>query len=166
VLAVAAVIPTLLSYRRATAGMRTTDRSILSLTRTAAVALIMLALLQPVLTVTRIVSQRSVVAILLDDSISMRVSDQGSAPRAEFMRTAFHPELGEVSKALSRRLEPRFFKFAGNTLALTPGDGMRFAGAPSPVQRLSMKNSRPTRQPMFPSPPSLSVSRDSPETSK
>ena len=129
VLAAAAAIPTLLYYRRATTGMRAADRSILSLTRTAAVALIVLALMQPVLTVTRIVSQRSVVAILLDDSISMRVSDQDGAPRAEFMRTAFHPERGEVSKALSRRLEPRFFKFAGSMHALTPGDGLRFAGA-------------------------------------
>ncbi len=128
VLAAAAAIPTLLYYRRATAGMRTADRSILSLTRTGAVALIVLALLQPVLTVTRIVSQRSVVAILLDDSISMRVPDQDGAPRAEFMGTAFHPQTGEVTKALSRRLEPRFFKFSGSTHALAPGDGLRFAG--------------------------------------
>jgi uncharacterized membrane protein len=129
VLAAAAAVPTLLYYRRATTGMRAADRAILSLIRTAAIALIMLALLQPVLTVTRIVSQRSVVAVLLDDSISMRVPDQDGAPRAEFMRKAFHPELGEVSQALSRRLEPRFFTFAGDTRALTPGDGLRFAGA-------------------------------------
>jgi uncharacterized membrane protein len=129
VLATAAAIPTLLYYRRATAGMPTADRSILSLTRTGAVALIVLALFQPVLTVTRIVPQRSVVAILLDDSISMRVPDQDGAPRAEFMGTAFHPQTGEVTKALSRRLKPRFFKFSDDTHALTPGDGLRFAGA-------------------------------------
>ena len=128
VLAAASAIPTLLYYRRATAGMRAADRTVLSLTRTAAIALLMLALFQPLLTVTSIVSQRKVVGILLDDSISMRIADQDGAPRAEFMRTAFHPQLGEVTEALSRRLEPRFFKFAGDIATLNPRDGMTFAG--------------------------------------
>ncbi len=128
VLAVASAIPTLLYYRRATTSIRAADRTVLSLTRTAAIALLMLVLFQPVLTVTNIVAQRKVVGILLDDSISMRTADQDGAPRAEFMRTAFHPQQGEVTKALSRRFEPRFFKFAGNTRALTAGDGMTFAG--------------------------------------
>ena len=128
VLAAASAIPTLLYYRRATTGMRAGDRTLLTLTRTATIAVLMLALFQPVLTLTNIVSQRTVVGVLLDDSISMRIADQDGAPRAEFIRTAFHPQQGEVAKALSRRLEPRFFKFAGDTRALTPRDGMRFAG--------------------------------------
>ena len=128
VLAAALAIPTLRYYRRATAGMHAADRAFLSLTRTATVALIVLALFQPMLTVTSSVSQRKIVAILLDDSISMRIADQDGAPRAEFMRTAFHPQLGEVTEALSRRLEPRFFKFAGDIATLNPRDGMTFAG--------------------------------------
>jgi uncharacterized membrane protein len=129
VFAAAAAIPTLLYYRRATTGMRAADRTVLSLTRTAAIALLVLALFQPLLTVTNTVSQRNIVAILLDDSVSMRIADQDGAPRAEFMRAAFHPQLGAVTKALSRRFEPRFFKFSGDTATLTAGDGMRFAGA-------------------------------------
>jgi uncharacterized membrane protein len=128
VLAAAVAIPTLLRYRRAARGLGALDTSVLSLTRTAAIALVVLALFQPVLTVANIVSQRNIVAILLDDSISMRIADQEGKSRAEFLREAFHPELGEVTKALSRRLEPRFFKFAADARALTPRDGMHFAG--------------------------------------
>ncbi|NCF29036.1 MAG: hypothetical protein GWP69_16755 [Gammaproteobacteria bacterium] len=128
VLAAAVAIPTVLYYRRATTGMRAVDRSILSLTRTTTIALLVLALFQPVLTVSNIVSQRNVVAVLLDDSISMRIADQDGAPRAEFMGRAFHPQSGELTKALSRRHEPRFFKFAGDTTALTLREDMTFAG--------------------------------------
>lgn len=128
ILAVALAIPTLLHYRRATTGMRAADRSVLSLTRTTAIALLLLVLFQPVLTVANIVSQRNLVGILLDDSISMRIADQSGRTRADFIRAAFHPELGEITKALSRRLEPRFFAFAGNTRALTHRDGMAFTG--------------------------------------
>ena len=128
VLATALAIPTLLYYRRATTGMGAIDRSILSLTRTTAIALLVLALFQPILTVSNVVSQRNIVAIALDDSISMGIADQDGASRAEFMGAAFHPQLGEVTKALPRHLEPRFFKFASDTTALTPGEGMTFSG--------------------------------------
>lgn len=128
VLAAALAIPTLLFYRRATSGMGPWDRGALSLTRTAIVALIVLALFQPVLDVANIVSQRNLIAILLDDSVSMQIADEEGATRADFVRAAFHPQQGTLSKALARRLEPRYFKFAGDTRVLTPGDGMDFAG--------------------------------------
>lgn len=128
VLAAALAIPTLLYYRRATTAMGAADGSVLSLTRTAAIALIVLALFQPVLNVANIVSQRNMVAILLDDSISMQIADQNGASRGDFIRKAFYPQRGEVTKALSRRLETRFFKFAGETRALTARDGMHFSG--------------------------------------
>jgi uncharacterized membrane protein len=129
VLGAAVAIPTLLYYRRATAGMGSADGSVLTLTRTIAVAVLTLALFQPVLNVDNVVSQRNLVGILLDDSISMRIADEDTASRAAFIAKAFHPVNGEISKALSQRFEPRFFKFAGETSVLTPGDGMGFDGA-------------------------------------
>ena len=128
-LATALAIPTLLHYRRATGALRISDRAVLSLTRTAVIAVLMLALFQPTLTVSNIVSQRAVVAVLLDDSVSMRIADQDGDSRAAFLRTAFHPQSGEVTAALSRRLEPIFFKFSGDITALSAGDGMTFAGS-------------------------------------
>ena len=129
VLATALAIPTLLAYRRATAGMGAADGVVLSLTRTTTIALLVLTLFQPILTVTNVISQRNVVAILLDDSISMGIADQNGAPRAEFIGAAFDPQLGEVTKALPPRLEARFFKFASDTTALTPRQPMTFSGA-------------------------------------
>ena len=127
-LAAALAIPTLLHYRRATGALRTTDRAVLSLTRTAAIAVLMLALFQPTLTVSNVVSQRKVVAVLLDDSVSMRIADHDGDARAAFLRAAFHPQTGEITAALSRRLVPIFFKFSGKLTALSAHDGMRFAG--------------------------------------
>jgi uncharacterized membrane protein len=128
VLAAAVAIPTLLYYRRATRSLHTVDRAVLALTRTAAIAILVLALFQPVLTVTNVVSERNVVAILLDDSVSMRIADHDGEPRARFLRTAFHPQTGTITSALSRRLEPRLFRFAGGIAGLDAHDGMTFAG--------------------------------------
>jgi uncharacterized membrane protein len=128
VLATAVAIPTLLYYRRATTGMGVAERGVLSLTRTAAVALLVLTLFQPLLTVTNAVSQRTIVGVLLDDSISMGIADQDGSSRAQFMADAFHPQRGSVTKALPRHLEPRFFKFASGTTALTGASDMTFTG--------------------------------------
>jgi uncharacterized membrane protein len=135
VVAAAIAIPTLLYYRRATDSLRKTDRTVLTLVRTATVALLTLALFQPILTVTNTVSQRSIVAVLLDDSVSMGVADQGGATRAAFMGNAFHPELGEVTRAIARRFEPRFFKFSGEATALGANEAMTFTGAHTDLGR-------------------------------
>lgn len=127
-LAAAVAIPTLLRYRRTTRGLHRVDGAVLALTRTAVVALLLLALFQPVLTVTNVVSERNVVAVLLDDSVSMRVADHEDAPRAQFVRTAFHPRTGVITEALSRRFEPRFFRFSDDVTALDGDDDMSFAG--------------------------------------
>jgi uncharacterized membrane protein len=127
-LAAAVAIPTLLYYRRATRTLNAFDRTVLALTRIAAIAILVLALFQPVLTVTNVVSERNVVAILLDDSVSMQIADHDGAPRAQFLRTAFHPQSGEITKALSRTHEPRLFKFAGDVAALDAHDTMTFTG--------------------------------------
>ena len=129
VLAAAIAIPTLLYYGRATSALRTTESAVLSLVRTATVALLVLALFQPTLTVSNVVSQRTIVGLLLDDSISMGIADQDGNTRAAFMGAAFHPQRGSVTKALPRHLEPRFFKFANNTTALASAADMTFGGA-------------------------------------
>jgi len=129
VLAAAVAIPTLLYYRRATSALGATEGALLTLTRACAVALLVLALFQPILTVSNVVSQRTIVGLLLDDSISMGIADQDGETRAAFMGATFHPQRGSVTKALPRHLEPRFFKFASDTKALTGAADMSFGGA-------------------------------------
>jgi len=135
ILAAALALPILLYYRRATRNLSAADRGVLSLTRAGAIAIVTLALFQPVLTVENVVSQRNIVAILLDDSISMRIADEDAGSRAAFLAAAFHPASGSVTQALARRFEPRFFKFAADASRLTQADGMRFDGASSDLSR-------------------------------
>lgn len=135
VLASGIAIPTLLRYRRATSGLGAAHGAVLSATRTAIVALVALALFEPILTVTNTISQRRVVAILLDDSVSMNVADQDGESRAAFVARAFHPERGAVTQALARRFEPRLFRFAGDSSPLSDARTMTFTGANTDVGR-------------------------------
>jgi uncharacterized membrane protein len=135
VLSAAVAIPSLLYYRRATRGLRGVDGAVLAIARTTAIAVLVLALFQPVLTVTNVVSERNLVAVLLDDSASMRVADHEDAPRAQFLRSAFHPLTGEITEALSRNLDPRFFRFAGDVSALDADHDMTFTGPRSDLGR-------------------------------
>lgn len=128
VLAAAVIIPTLLYYRRATRALYPTDRIVLASARTCAVAVLVLALFQPLLTVTNTVSERDTVAVLLDDSESMRIADVDGEARAAFLHEAFHPQTGTISKALSRNHTARFFKFASRVAALDDAAAMTFAG--------------------------------------
>ena len=126
--AAALVIPTLLRYRRASQSLDTLDRAVLTLARLGVVAILLLALFQPVLSVSNVVSERTTVAVLLDDSISMRIADQNGEPRAAFVHSAFHPGSGSVSKAFARRFDPVFFRFSSDVSALGAEQVMTFAG--------------------------------------
>ena len=115
-------------YGRVTTTSTAIDRAVLSATRTAVLAVLLLALFQPVLVVSNPASRTGVVGILLDDSLSMRVPDHEGEPRANFTRMVFQPEEGAVTQALSRRFELRFFRFAERAEPLAVGDSMDFSG--------------------------------------
>ena len=123
------VIPTLLRYRRASASLAPADRAVLTLARSGVAAILVLALFQPVLSVSNIVSERTTVAVLLDDSVSMRIADEDGAARAAFVHSAFDPDTGEISRALARRLDPVFFRFSADLSALSSDREMQFSGA-------------------------------------
>jgi len=129
VAAAAVVIPTLLKYRRATRPIAAADRAVLTLARLVVVAILLLALFQPVLSVANIISERTTVAVLLDDSVSMRIADEDGAARAAFVHSAFHPDSGAVSKALGQHRDPVFFRFSSDVSTLGAGRSMTFAGA-------------------------------------
>jgi uncharacterized membrane protein len=82
VLAILAVaVPLLLHHRVAEGTESRRDRWLLSALRTAALAVLLFALFRPVLLISTIVPRHNYVAVVLDDSRSMRVADEDGAAR-------------------------------------------------------------------------------------
>ena len=96
---------------RATSGVA---RGVLLGLRVGTLALLLFCLLRPVLVVRAVEPQRNFLAVLMDDSRSMAIADQGAALRSDFVRTAFGAE-GALRTALGRRFALRFFRFSAST---------------------------------------------------
>jgi len=114
--ALGALALVVLAYRQLR-GISRVDRVVLGATRALALALVLACLLRPTEVLSSAVPQRNVLAILLDDSRSMRVADVDGTSRTKAMQTAFSD-----SSALVRRLSSRY---AVRTF--------RFAAEPSPA---------------------------------
>ena len=70
----------LVLYVRSTGDLRRRDRIVLGILRGIAVAALGFCLMRPVLVIAESITQRNVVAVLIDDSRSMRVPDVDGAP--------------------------------------------------------------------------------------
>src|SRR5687767_10805697 len=77
------------AYRRARGKSTPRDRIVLTAVRTAIVALAGFALLRPALLVSTAVPQKNTVAILIDDSRSMRITDADGHARADVAQRLF-----------------------------------------------------------------------------
>lgn len=131
----ALAIFTLLRYGRVGGEGHSSDRVPLGLVRLAILAILILALFQPALRLTTQETRGNVVGVLLDDSLSMRIADQGGQSRAQFVQQSFDPRVGEVTRALSQRFVPRFFRFASSAQSLQATDTMTYAGRTTNLAR-------------------------------
>jgi uncharacterized membrane protein len=129
VAALALTVAAVWSYRRAGVRAAPRQRLVLAALRAGALALVGLCLLRPALLVTTAVPQRNVVGILLDDSQSMRIADDGVTPRGEIARRLLGDPSGEVVAALAERFQLRFYRFAGDAERIAPGDSLTLAGS-------------------------------------
>ena len=76
-----------ITYRSVGVNGRTRDRIVLTGLRMAALALVVFCLFRPTLVVKAAIPQQNVVAVLMDDSRSMQITDwTNNQPRAEFLR--------------------------------------------------------------------------------
>lgn len=123
-LAVGGVV--LIASRRL-AARRRRDWALLVGSRLGVVAILAFCLLRPVLIVRTVEPQRNFVAVLLDDSRSMRVADRDGAPRGAFVREAFGPE-APLRRALADRFALRFFRFASSVERTADPAGLAFDG--------------------------------------
>jgi hypothetical protein len=112
VLAVA--LPALFVYARIRMRGGPRDRAVLLGLRIAGLALVILALLHPVLVVSEAVPQRNVVGVLVDDSRSMRIADLNGATRADAVRHLLGTRDSSLYAALAQKFVVRLFRFSGN----------------------------------------------------
>ena len=106
-------VPAVLSYARAQGKGGRRDRIVLAALRGGVLALLLVCLLRPRLLVSAAVPQRNYVGILIDDSRSMRVADDG-VERGEIVRRLFAADAPLV-RELADRFQVRFLRFASAT---------------------------------------------------
>jgi uncharacterized membrane protein len=115
------------TYRRL-AAMRGRDRAVLLGFRVALVALLLFALMQPMLKLKVAVPQENFVGVLLDDSRSMQVADHNNGPRSGFI----HEQLGRpdapLLTELGKRFQLRVFRFSSSAERLQATGDLKFEG--------------------------------------
>ena len=116
-LLVAAVIgaAAIATYWRVASTSSARDRIVLGVLRAAAFLLVLFCLFRPMLLLSAPVPQKNFVGVLIDDSRSMQIAEQGNTSRADVIRNV----LGRSDSALVARLKEKFqvrlFRF-GSTL--------------------------------------------------
>src|SRR5918993_3362489 len=121
------VAAAVLTYRRVRVNDgRLRDRVVLTTLRVAALAVVLFCLFRPTLVVRAAVAQQNVVAVLLDDSRSMQIPDEGDQPRAEYVRSQFGGPDSPLLKSLSERFLVRVFRFSGTAGRMSSIEEMKF----------------------------------------
>ncbi len=146
---IAPVVPVLLLAVVATIGLlvvaiayarvrtlRPRDRVVLGTLRAAAVCVVLACLLRPGVVTASAVPQRNVLALVMDDSRSMRIGDvpagSGTDTRLQSLQRAFD-DTSALTRELAERFALRRFRFAGDASPLTSTRGLRGAGTRSDI---------------------------------
>jgi uncharacterized membrane protein len=123
--AIAALV--VLTYRRAKADADARDRAVLATLRLGALALLVVCLLRPVLVLSAAIPRRNTVAVLVDDSRSMRVPDWDGRPRSEFARATLGPT-SPLLRALGEEHAVRIYRFSDLARRAASVDSLAFDG--------------------------------------
>jgi uncharacterized membrane protein len=116
------------TYRRVGGKSTARDRTVLSILRVSMLAVLAFSLLRPALLVSNVVPQQNYVGILVDDSRSMRITDNGDAPRSAFVGQAFGAE-SDLVRRLEDRFQLRYFRFSTNAERVPDVTGLDFTGS-------------------------------------
>ena len=98
------------SYVRARGRSTGRHRAVLAGLRLALLALVLTLLARPVLLLPTVVPQQNFLAVLVDDSRSMRLDD--GVARAGFVQEALLDPAGELRRSLESRFRLRFYRFS------------------------------------------------------
>ena len=80
--------------------------------RAIGLAVLLICLLRPTLVLSTAVPQQNVVAVIIDDSRSMEIPDEGERPRAEVARELFAADDSALLRDVSERFMVRHFRFS------------------------------------------------------
>lgn len=127
-LAAVAVAAAVIAYRRAPRRLTTRDRVVLTALRSALIGLLLLCLLRPMLVLRAAVPHQNVVAVLLDDSRSMRIADVGGQPRSAYVQEQFGAADRGLRRALAERFTVRTLRFSSGVNAAPSGTDLAFDG--------------------------------------
>jgi uncharacterized membrane protein len=116
------------SYLRAARRLRRRDRAVLLALRAALLAVLLVALARPVLRVAVALPQENYLGVLIDDSRSMRIGDEGGGARGAAALGALDGPQGEVLDALGRRFRLRVFRFSEAAERVESTRELRFLG--------------------------------------
>ena len=126
VLAAAAIIAAaLFTYGRVRGRASRRDRIVLGGLRALALALVAFALLRPTLAVSEAVPQRNVLGILIDDSRSMRIADDGGKSRAAAVKQLFAKD-SALARGLSEQFVLRYFRATRTAGRITGVEELRY----------------------------------------
>ncbi|MBW8895208.1 MAG: hypothetical protein JF613_03360 [Acidobacteria bacterium] len=96
--------------------------------RIATLAVMLFCLFRPILVVKAAVPQQNFLAVLIDDSRSMQITDWGTSSRGAFVKQTFGKD-APIVKALSERFVLRPFHFSSSAARLASTDDLTFTGA-------------------------------------
>ena len=113
-IALAVAVPALIAYARLRMRGGPRDRAVLLALRLAGLAIVVVALMHPILVVSEAVPQRNVVGVLVDDSRSMRIADLSGTTRADAVRHLLGTRDSSLYRALADKFVIRLFRFSGN----------------------------------------------------
>ncbi len=128
VLAGAAILLTVVTYRGLAGRGRVRDRIVLTILRIATLLVMLFCLFRPILVVKAAVPQQNFLAVLIDDSRSMQITDWGTQARGAFVKQTFAKD-SPLVKALSERFVLRPFHFSSSATRLGSTDDLSFTGA-------------------------------------
>ncbi len=120
-----------LGYFHARARARLGDRVVSTLLRSLALTLIIFSMTRPLLELTTPVAQPNLVAVLIDNSRSMRIPDQDGAARSDFVEREFDPLDGDLLRELRERFGVRLFKFGARAEQIDDIDALDYRDAGS-----------------------------------
>ena len=117
------------TYRRPMAKARSRDRILLATVRAFVFVLLFFCLVRPALVLSSVVPQQNYIGIVIDDSRSMRVADEGDRPRTAFVTESFGGPDAALLKALAERFQLRYFRFSDQVERVTDVAQLSYNGA-------------------------------------
>ena len=120
------------TYARVRRSVPMRDRMVLGTLRVLLFAMVLFCLFRPALLISTSVPQRNYVGVVIDDSRSMQIAEDGE-PRSAWIERNFAAPDADLLRALGERFQLRFFRFAGDAGRLTEIGDLRFAGDRSEI---------------------------------